>query len=91
MNAQDAMTTFGGIGIALFKMVIKDTMRDRLAGKTEKMKCGELSQHTQLLQQLVQHAQKSRRQTKKANKKIQRKLGAIHKDVVLVKEQTAPK
>ncbi|HEV2329352.1 MAG TPA: hypothetical protein VGY56_11255 [Verrucomicrobiae bacterium] len=90
MDTSDAMTTFGGIGIAILSIVAKDFVRDRLAGKNEKMKVSELSQQTTHLEQLVDLAKKARKQTKKANRKIHKKLVAIHKDVVAVKIQTTP-
>ena len=91
VEARDAVTTLGGIGIAVFSMVIKDIVRDRLSGKNEKLKFTELAQQTLHLQRLVELARKSRKQTKRASKKINRKLGFIHKDVVIVKTQTAEK
>lgn len=90
MDAGDAMTTFGGIGIAILSMVAKDFVRDRLAGKNEKMKVSELSRQTVYLERLVDLAKKARKQTRKANRKIHKKLVAIHQDVVAVKIQTAP-
>jgi len=90
MDTSDAMTTFGGIGIAILSIVAKDFVRDRLAGKNEKMKVSELSQQTALLERLVELARKARKQTRKANRKIHKKLVAIHKDVVAVKAQTTP-